>query len=358
MVVWKTWSGLIIPLTLALGFALLAKQIMTWSAPEGPPQLTPPSENQDVYVLGNSMFGTGLDLKHLRVLRPEDQIDFGYYNGHYTSMWHLAVSVSMPRETAPNIVVWGFRPTYAITPAFRQNKQTAEQDFVHLAPPAYHHVHANAGDPIAKLRDTEAYTLVDDNLFQGSASPEPFEYAGAFIAHQLNQFILSDDDEFGQTLQKRSAQSLMQLFQIWDSPTSETAQAPRASDLLISYVTEGQITRADALVIDNGERFIRGKRVTFDESFIPLITEQLRRNGSRQLVILFKPASMLGGRIDPDVRAFYDAAIEHFDQNAIAYIDLIGDPEMKNKFYAKGDHFNAKGALYVTERINQALDQF
>ena len=77
-----------------------------------------------VYVLGNSMFKTGIDFELLSNILPEgERTDFEYHNGYYSNLWYLILKKAIiPAKEHPKMIVWGFRPTYAIYPAFRQNK--------------------------------------------------------------------------------------------------------------------------------------------------------------------------------------------------------------------------------------------
>ncbi len=83
-----------------------------------------------VYLLGNSMFKTGVDVDSMQAGIPERDVRFNYYDGHYTSLWYLIAEGALgPSEQRPEIVVWGFRPRYAAVPAFRQNRPNSTELF-------------------------------------------------------------------------------------------------------------------------------------------------------------------------------------------------------------------------------------
>jgi hypothetical protein len=83
-----------------------------------------------VYLLGNSMFKTGVDLEAMQAGIPERDVRFNYYDGHYTSLWYLIAEAALgPSEERPELVVWGFRPRYAMIPAFRQNRPNSTDLF-------------------------------------------------------------------------------------------------------------------------------------------------------------------------------------------------------------------------------------
>jgi len=84
-------------------------------------QLPVPLESGDVYLLGNSMFKTGIDVEHLQALLPAESVKFSYHDGYYSNLWYLmAKNAIVPSDQRPSILVWGFRPTYAIQPAFQK----------------------------------------------------------------------------------------------------------------------------------------------------------------------------------------------------------------------------------------------
>ena len=353
------WRGLLAPLIFALAFTYGATYLFAAaSGTRARVALSPPAERQDVYVLGNSMFGTGLDLEQLRTELPGQRADFGYYNGHYTSMWYLAATVGMDASNAPDTVVWGFRPTYAILPAFRQNKETQESAFAAEAPDRYRQILAAAGDPNAVIEEETApqdETDVDQQVnFSGRASTEPFERFGGIAADLIKGPFATMNGEID-VLQTSVDFISGEIENLGYAAGLEDLRTPQGrakpTDLLISYVTGGRIQRADALVVDNGERFVEGEKRRFDQSFIPPTAEAFDRLGARQIVVIFKPVRTFEGPMAPAEEAFYRDALAWFSANDIEVIDLIADPNLVQAYFASGDHYNQAGAQYVTGRI-------
>jgi hypothetical protein len=114
-----------------------------------------------VYLLGNSMFATGVDVDALQAGIPERDVRFNYYDGHYTSLWYLIAEAALgPSEERPELVVWGFRPRYAMIPAFRQNRPNST-DLFEFPDPDFERLTGNSvenGDfitgPIAGFADS------------------------------------------------------------------------------------------------------------------------------------------------------------------------------------------------------------
>ena len=94
-------------------------------------RLTVQPSADGVYLLGNSMFKTGIDPD----LLAEDMgsitpVDFEYHNGHYTNLWYLISRAALGQTPEqPRVVVWGFRPRFAAIPAFRQNTENTTDLF-------------------------------------------------------------------------------------------------------------------------------------------------------------------------------------------------------------------------------------
>ena len=118
--------------------------------------LTVQPEEDGIYLLGNSMFKTGIDVQLLDDSLPNDLVDFEYHNGHYTNLWYLIAKSALPEiKEVPSVIVWGYRPRYALDPAFRQNRLNATDLFA-IDDPIYNSLSASgeitnggAGDFIA-----------------------------------------------------------------------------------------------------------------------------------------------------------------------------------------------------------------
>ncbi len=68
-----------------------------------------------VYVMGNSMFKTGIDFELLnRLLPKKEYVDFEYHRGYYLNLWYLIIkNAILPAKESPKLIVWGFNPPYA-----------------------------------------------------------------------------------------------------------------------------------------------------------------------------------------------------------------------------------------------------
>ncbi|MEM9705422.1 MAG: hypothetical protein AAF850_05025, partial [Pseudomonadota bacterium] len=129
----------------------------------------------------------------------------------------------------------------------------------------------------------------------------------------------------------------------------------KIADTVVAFGTQGALRRADALVIDNGERFVTGRKVKFGESFIPPIASLLKEAGVAQMIVIFKPVSVFDKPMPTDVASFYEDALSYFEAQDIAFLDFVRDDALKQSYFAKGDHYNQLGMEYVTSRIVNAL---
>jgi hypothetical protein len=129
----------------------------------------------------------------------------------------------------------------------------------------------------------------------------------------------------------------------------------KISDVIVSFSTGGTGQRADALVIDNGERFINGRSVVFDQSFVPLTVRMLKSAEIPQLVVIFKPVSVFDAKMPVAAVSYYRDAVAFLGQEKIPHVDFVSDPLLTRDLYAKGDHYTSEGMTYVTVRIVAAL---
>lgn len=297
-----------------------------------------------IYFIGNSMFGTGLDIEALHEAFPNETATFGYYDGYYTSMWYEAFRNSLiPSQIRPKVVIWGFRPTYADLPAFRQNRETDLDRLYDANDTKFEAVLAVAGDESRNGRRTTFNQRNRLSFFDwlGDAAPIVRRRGDLrdVISRRLAHFIAASFAETNETAERFADQHL----------------GLKISDIIVSFSTNGRIQKADALVIDNGERFISGEEVDFDKSFSPLIAELLRSAKIPQLVIIFKPVSVLDGKMPEAAASYHRDAIAFFERENIPYVDFVSDPHLTRSFYAKGDHYTSEGMAYVTARIIESL---
>lgn len=312
--------------------------------------LNPPTEKQSFYILGNSMFGTGFDLGKFREAFPEKNTEFAYYNGYYTSMWHLAVNVGMNKDNAPNTIIWGFRPTYAIMPSFRQNVFTDEQILSRNAPYVHNKILRRAGDPA--FPEEESLGLLSSDIDKSNNNEEiviePFEITGAILI----EFIKAPFNAMNGKQDLRDL--IINLFSkllSYNEMKDDNGDPIKPSNLLIRYVTGGKITSMDALVVDNGEKFIKGDEVVFSDSFIPPTVNAIENMGSNQLVVIFRPVSTFQEPLPRNTEQFYKDAITYLENNSIHYIDLMDNQSLTKDMYAKGDHLTEEGRQLITKLI-------
>ena len=312
--------------------------------------LNPPTANQSFYILGNSMFGTGFDLGTFREAFPKNNTEFAYYNGYYTSMWHLAVNVGMNKDNAPDTIIWGFRPTYAITPSFRQNVSTDEQILSLNAPNVHNEILKRAGDPAFLKEESLKLLSSDVDKFSNNEeiAMEPFEITGAILIGFIKaQFNAMNGEQGLRDLVINLFSKLLSNNEMKD----DNDDLIKSSDLLIRYVTGGKITSMDALVVDNGEKFIKGDEADFSDSFIPSIVDAIERIGSNQLVVIFRPVSTFQEPLPKNTEQFYKDAVKYLERNAINYIDLMDNQSLTKDMYAKGDHLTEEGRKLITKLI-------
>lgn len=331
---WLTPTGLAAGILLITAFS---------AAPEAPEanvvELRGQPVDGGVYFIGNSMFGTGLDLAAARRSLPEETVSFGYYDGHYSSMWYAGFRNSLlPSGIRPKVVIWGFRPTYALYPAFRQNRETELSHFY------------DTDDPV--FQKLLALSSGETTLANTGRS---FDFVAALSKYAP---VVSRRAEIKDAIAAVLARTVARLF----AGHVETAQSfaepdgtMKISDVIVSFATGGEIQRADALVIDNGERFVTGPAASFDQSFVPLTAKLLKDANIAQLVVIFKPVSIFAGEAPPDVLAYYHDAVAFLEKENIPYIDFLADEALTPDLYAKGDHYTHDGMRYVTDRMVAAL---
>jgi len=324
------------------------------TAPRESLSLKPDPNGAGIYFIGNSMFGTGLDIDLVNDLLPESDARLAYYDGHYSSMWYLSATLGFNSDTSPGLVVWGFRQTYAIMPAFRQNKKTIQADFERFASSEYFEVLEKAGSgPLVGGETDVSYTSSVEK------QNEPFEILGTFLGKLINSrfLILREREVF--VRQTRTKISLWITKLLPESTTSalfkSSGERRRTEDLFVAHVTNGEILTADALVVDEGERFVKGNRQHFLDSFIPKTTHAFAELGIRQIVVLFKPRNVFKNKIGADTEVFRQEAVRYFTEVGIPYIDFVEDPALTEEYFAKGDHYTQAGREYVTSQIVNAI---
>lgn len=332
--------GLLSLLPVELGARMLKEDDTTDSFAE---HLLEPPAAEGVWLLGNSIFKTGVDPDQLEAALDGPPVAFEYHGGHYTSLWYLIATNAIPDLVdAPGIVVWGFRPAFASLPAFRQNV----------------------------VNDTELFLAPDDPIYQelalgiDTAEENPLDDAAGSVREAVSETGLYQ-------LRGRAATNLLDSTielgasiadyvraQGGDLVRREVVDGDAALlDVLNNAVTGGEVQLAEERVVDGVGDFIEGDRTDLAGSFVPIIAERLAAQGLDQLVIIWPPVTVAEGRPDPVQDAFVDDALELFAATGIPVLDLYHDPRITLDFYASGDHFNAEGRGVVTEIVAARLDE-
>lgn len=290
-----------------------------------------------VYLLGNSMFKTGVDVETMQANIPERDVRFNYYDGHYTGLWYLIAEGALaPSEARPEIVVWGFRPRYAALPAFRQNRPNSTELF-------------------------EFEDLAYDRL-TGESVATPLIDAQSFLQDWSGIYARRSDvqDAISRTTERVGLETLDAVGQnvdgLWDRLIDgETTIA----DEIVRAATGGEVQLTEEQVVDGVGDFIIGPTLDFADGFIPLTVKSFRDSGLAQLVVIWRPADVAQGAPIPEEDLFVAEAIEYFEENGIAYVDFYHDDRIDLAVFAKGDHYNADGRSAVTailtDRIRQLL---
>jgi hypothetical protein len=257
-----------------------------------------------VYLLGNSMFKTGIDPALIADGLPtETPVDFEYHNGHYTNLWYLIAKSALGKtEADPRVVVWGFRPHFAADPAFRVNT----------------------------LNDTDLFVF-DDPLYAGLSAGVDFTTPPAFSSANVKLELAERSGLYG----RRSAAG--------ERVSSE------------SLVADGEVVLTEELVIDDEGDFIRGPRRAFDAGYAPATALAIADANLRQLVILWRPRIAAEGSPNPIDDLFIAEAIAWFDDHEIPYVDLYSDDRITIDYFASGDHYNEDGRREISEIVGQAL---
>lgn len=292
----------------------------------------------DVFIFGNSMFQTGIDFVPLSEQSDRD-ITFDYHNGHYTNLWYLIANQALPQANpAPELVVWGFRPTFAADPAFRTNVEN-DNDLFAPGDNVYRSLTIGSDDPV------EAWDIAGQMREQVTGS------SGLWARREDAQATLGSTatnvgvDVVG-VVRPNDTAEFRERF---------ASGEVTVTDEILRIATGGEVQLAEEQVVDGQGDFIRGPLVDFADSFIPRITDKLGALESDQLVIIWKPVAAVNGSDVSLDEAFVADAIAFFDAEGIAYVDLFHDSGLVLEMYASGDHYNADGRAYITSVIAEAL---
>ncbi len=325
----------------ALAIVVAVELVFTASAPEEPTALeklnTQPGD--DVFVLGNSMFQTGINFGPLAE-QSGRSVTFDYHNGHYTSLWYLIADQALPlTDPNPELIVWGFRPAFAADPAFRQNREV-DNDLFEPGDDLYKSLTIGSGEP------------VDGWDVAGRLRTQVVNSSGMWARREDAQQDLSREaTNFGVELVGVVRPSETQGFRDRFASGEVTV-----TDEILRIATGGEVSLAEERVVDTQGDFVQGERVDFVGTFLPHITERLAELSGDQLVVIWKPVHTV--RDDQDSAlddAFVADAIAYFEANDIAYLDLYHDDRISLEMFASGDHYNDDGRVLITELVAERI---
>ena len=233
------------------------------------------------------------------------------------------------------MIVWGFRPTYAIYPAFRQNK-TGDIEKLYDGSDTYYQAKISQ----QRLSKKEMFNLwLENHSFLYGKRMVIKDKITAFINHYGLYFL-------------KSFISDIRMRELEDNFVSKRLSV---SDFLLKQLSGGCFAMVEETVADRGDKFVKGKKVSFDESFIPDIASMISEAGIPQLVIIFKPVSHAENRLDPESLKFAEDSKKYFEANSISFINFLKDARIVSKFYAKGDHYNMQGRELISKTVGDKL---
>lgn len=297
----------------------------------------PPSED-GIWILGNSIFKTGVDPEALELQLAGPSVDFEYHGGHYTSLWYLITTNALPGvEEEPDLVVWGFRPAYAALPAFRQNRVNDTELFLTEADPTYAELAEGVEPPEQNLLDRLASDL--DNQIAKAGIWRARDEATAGLADLGLRIGVTMADGLGTDGGRMVRREVLE----GDSTVL---------DLLNQVTTGGQIALAEERVVDGVGDFVVGDVATYPDSFVPHIADRLSALGYDQFVIIWPPRVKAEGSPTAQDDAFVAAAVADLNDRGLEVLNLYDDDRFIGlDFYAEGDHFNVEGRRVVTELL-------
>lgn len=304
--------------------------------------LEPPSEG-GVWILGNSIFKTGVDPKSLETQLDGPPVDFEYHGGHYTSLWYLIATYALPMvDESPDVVVWGFRPAYAALPAFRQNKINDTELFLpDNEDPTYTRLAEGVEEPDLNLLDDLANDIASYASTTGIWRAR--DEAASWLSNQGLNLGVALADSAG------ASGGSMVRREVIEGNSS-------VLDLLNRVTTGGAIELAEERVVDGVGDFVVGETKGYADSFIPVIANRINDLGLRQLVIIWPPRVKAEGTPTPHDDIFVSDAVADLEETGFEVLNLYDDSRFIGlDFYAEGDHFNVEGRNAVTALLAEEL---
>ncbi len=332
----KTAAILAVALVLVAGLELVARAAV--EPPESfTDRLVVPPVRDGVYLVGNSMFKTGVDVDELRQRFPGEPVDFAYYDGHYTSLWYLIAKTAFAEpDTRPGLVVWGFRPAFARDPLFRQNRPNATDLFA-FDDPDYLRL-GDAGTGGSALASIDAYGALADSSVLFAERNDVRDW----IADTANRAGVS-------VLEAAGAASGADLRE-------RVVEGDRSvADEIVLQLTGGAVQLTEEQVVDDVGDFVSGPQRRFADGFIPRTARAFQERGLDQLVVIWRPANAIDGAPAPEDVQFVADAIAWFEANDVPYLNLYDDPRLLPEHLASGDHYNAQGREVATAILGDRL---
>ncbi|MEM9035814.1 MAG: hypothetical protein AAGD18_14560 [Actinomycetota bacterium] len=302
-------------------------------------RLLEPPAGDGVWVVGNSIFKTGVEPTSLADLIDRD-VAFEYHGGHYTSLWYLIAENALPQlDEQPDVIVWGFRPRYAELPAFRQNRPNSTEEF--------------------EVEGDRTY----DELATGLEGPDnPFDQLATDLDDQfLSTALASHRTDATTTVNDASLRASLEVLDVLglgvaDLLRTDVVDGDRSLlDVMNRIVTGGEVELAEERVVDGVGDFIEGEPTRFVDGFVPRTAEAIADSGADQLVVIWRPRNMAEGVPYEAEERFVADALEWFADRDIPVLDVYHDERLDISLYGEGDHFNPEGRALVTEIVAERL---
>ncbi len=285
-----------------------------------------------IYILGNSMFFTAVDVAAVDAAFPAHDVAFEYHGGHYTSLWYLvATSALAEPEARPRLVVWGFRPAFARIPAFRQNEVTAIERFLPGDAEYQRLAAAGAADAARPARYGSSRRWLLE-----SARYETFE-----------EWLVRFAERVGVDPEAVAGAGAP----TWEALAAADAFAAGAAAVLAG---RAEPVGNDELVPGLGT-FVIGPQAAFADGFVPRTALAIADAGHPQLMVLWRPATAVNGRPVPADRRFVADARRWASAHQVPLLDLYDDSRILPEHLGSGDHYNEEGRRVATEVLIAAL---
>lgn len=324
------------------GLALVFQTLFIHDLPSLERRLSSPPSEDGVWIVGNSIFQTGVDPVQLSHALGDVPVNFEYHGGHYTSLWYLIFKNALPGiESEPGVIVWGFRPAYASRPAFRQNMRNTTEQFL------------KANDPIYE-RLAGKFQIGSQGVFErGSNLVRVLLERTALWQHRsvLRNWLSNARVQLGAS-----------LGELVDPGTSALVRREildgdlEFPDVLTRVTSNGSVMYAAARIDDRFGDFVVGPTVRYRESFVPIIADLISETGINQLVVIWPPRGGTQTDRSKSSDMFVSDSVTHLEARGIPVLNLHDDERFLDlEFFAEGDHFNEEGQVLITSLLAREL---